>query len=261
MKKLIMLLAAATLCLSANAFTLRSHATVAYIAQKHLTPQAKAKLDEILHGETLMEYASWPDFYRTTMLDKDGKQLQHLLAVDENYRPIDSTPHQNAYNSIKDARERLSKDRYKTDSARIADVAMIIHFMGDIHCPSHLKYADGRNKKIKTLYYQMNGKGEPKKVAFHSFYDSWATDKVYSEGFVDLTTILDVCTPEQIEAMQAGTLEDWAYDSAISCKDIFDVEDGAVIDRPYVVEKVMLVKSQIRKAGYRLAKLFNDLYK
>lgn len=36
---------------------------------------------------------------------------------------------------------------------------------------------------------------------------------------------------------------------------------GGYIDRPYVVGKVQLAKSQIRKAGYRLAALLNEIFK
>lgn len=261
MKRFIFVFTIVMTALSADAFTIRNHATIAYIAQNHLTPEAQAAVQEILHGETMMEYASWPDFYRKTILDKDGRELQHTLFVDRDFRAIDSNEHDNAYNVIKEAVSRLKNYQTLPDAARIANLSILIHFVGDIHCPSHISYADNRHKKIKYYNYQLKGKGEPKREKFHNFWDSWAVDQVYCGGYVDLALILDTYSASGISRMQEGTLEDWCFDSAYSCKDIFDVEDEAYIDRPYVVGKVQLAKSQIRKAGYRLAALLNEIFK
>ena len=260
MKKIIIILASALICMSADAFTVRNHATVAYIAEKNLNSKARKQVAEILHGNHLYEYSSWPDFFRLSMLDEKGKQIGHMYAVDENYSPIPLTAHKSAYTAVKEAAERLKNDRRNmTDSARIADLSIIIHLMGDLHCPSHIRFADNRNKTVKNVIYNMNGKkGADKKVKYHSYWDDFATNTVYCGGYLDLAQVIDIYGKKEIKEFQKGTLEDWCHDCAVSCKDVYNIEDNAKIDRRHVVGDVQLVKIQICKAGYRLAKLLND---
>lgn len=261
MKKLIIAAAALGMCLGAQAYTVRNHAAVAYIAQQHLTPQAKEKIDEILHGETLMAYASWPDFYVKSMLHKNGKPIAHSVKVDQDFNPVNTNGSRSAYNAIKESARRLENYKDMPDSARIADLSLIIHLIADIHCPSHISYADGRSRAIKYVFYRKKGTGTPKKVNYHIFWDDWGLDQIVSGGYMDLAMIADICSESEILDIQKGSLEDWVHDSAVSCKDAYDITDEADIDLVYVAGKYPLAVSQIRKAGYRLAAFLNGLFK
>lgn len=260
MKKFIITTFALALCLGAGAFTTREHATVAYIAEQHLTPAAKAAVREIFHGDSMVDYASWPDLFRKVMLDENGKEIPHMLRVDKDFYPAAVEADQSAYFAIVDAQKRLKDYKHMPDSARVADLSIIVHLLGDIHCPSHLLYADKRHKKIKNLYFK-SGKNEPKKINYHYFWDAWAADQILCGGFIEQGYLLDTYSEKEIAKIQKGSLEDWIYDSADSCKDIYDVENEAEINKMYVVGKVALVKSQVRKAGYRLAKMLNTMFK
>lgn len=260
MKRIIIALISCGVCVYAGAFTTREHATVAYIAEQHLTPAAKNAVREIFHGDSMVDYASWPDLFRKVMLDKNGKEIPHMLRVDKDFYPAVVEPHKSAYYAITEAQKRLKNYKHMSDSARIADLSIIVHLLGDIHCPSHLQYADSRHKQIKTLYYK-SGKHDPKKVNYHYFWDEWAADQILCGGFLEQGYLLDTYSETEISDIQKGSLEDWIYDSAYSCKDIFDVENEAEINKRYVVGKVAIVKSQVRKAGYRLAKMLNGMFK
>ena len=94
MKRPILLLAlAATLCATQNLFAWGrlGHATVARIAEEHLTKKARANLDKWLDGESIVYYASWLDDYKPQMLVDLGydpakgdrmHQLPHTFSVD-----------------------------------------------------------------------------------------------------------------------------------------------------------------------------------
>lgn len=264
MKKIIITLAAlALLCASASAFTTREHATVAYIAEQHLKPATKKKLAKILHNQHLTEFSSWPDFYRMAMKSPDGKQIGHMYKVDENFYPVDRDVHKSAYNAVKEAAERLRHYKDYNDSTVLADMSVVVHLMGDLHCPSHITYADERHKKIKEINYVMYfGKKatKPRKIKYHAFWDSWCMDQRYSGGYMELADIFDIKTAKEIKEIQKGTLEDWIHDSAETCKEIYDVEDKALVDRIYVIDKAAIARDQITKAGYRLAALLNDIF-
>lgn len=262
MKKTILFIAALATWFGADAFAVRNHATVAYIAEQHLSSKAQKRVKEIFHGENLVDYASWPDYYRLSMLYENGKQVQHMVMVDESFHAADTTPDKSAYNAILSSADLL-KNHFDelSDSARITNLSIIVHLIGDIHCPSHFKYADKRNKKVKTVNFQTYGKGKPTKIKYHSYWDNFNTDYIFCGGFLDIAAMLDTYSKKQIKEIQKGTLADWVYDNAMCCKDVYDIEDNKSIDRRDVVNDAQLAKSQIRKGGYRLAKFLNDLFK
>ena len=50
---------------SAVAWDSRGHSTVAYLAERHLTPRAKANIERYINGKSIVYYASWMDYNRT----------------------------------------------------------------------------------------------------------------------------------------------------------------------------------------------------
>ena len=51
----------------AGAWSSREHNAIATIAERNLTPAAKAKVSEILAGRSMVYYANWLDTYRKKM--------------------------------------------------------------------------------------------------------------------------------------------------------------------------------------------------
>ena len=73
---------------------------------------------------------------------------------------------------------------------------------------------------------------------------------------------MEGATIKQIASVTAGTPYDWGYDSAKASKKVHEVKEGAQLDkRLYMNEYTPLAESQIRKAGYRLAALLNDIFR
>ena len=244
-----------------NAFTVVNHATVAYIAQNHMTPKALRNYYKAFNNHTLMEFASYPDFYRAAYL-VNGKTISHRVNFDDNLNPVLPKEGEalNAYGAILRAIEQLKDHRNLDDSTKYTALALLVHFMGDSHCPSHLRYADGRDR-IETINYKIyRYKTKAEKLPFHSFWDSICTDYTFSESYVDRALIFDTCTPREIKEIQQGTLADWMHCSAVLCKDIFNLKEDQIVDRIYVTNMAGLAASQVRAAGYRLAALMNELF-
>jgi hypothetical protein len=65
MKKILLaILLCAVMTGAAWAWDNRGHATIARIAERHLTPRAKANIEKYLDGQSFVYYASWMDFNR-----------------------------------------------------------------------------------------------------------------------------------------------------------------------------------------------------
>ena len=70
MKRLLLIAAFAALTSAQGAFAWGrlGHAAVARLAEQHLTKKAKANLDKLLDGRSIVYYASWMDDYKPQML-------------------------------------------------------------------------------------------------------------------------------------------------------------------------------------------------
>lgn len=259
MKKLIAAVSALVFCLSLSAFDARNHAAIAYIAEQNITPRTKAKIAEIFHGEHLYVFSSWPDYYRSTMLI-DKAQIPHGVRLDEQLMPNNSL--KSAYPAFLAACERLKDYRNRPDSANIADLSIVVHLVGDMHCPSHMYYSGKTVKKVKNVLYSAGGNAsKPEKISYHSFWDGIAMNKIFLGGFMDIASLSDNCSRKEIREIQKGTMEDWIHESAVNCLQIYDIKENEHIDKDYVIKSTFLSMCQIRKAGYRLAKVLNDLFK
>lgn len=62
------------------------HSVIAYIAEQHLTPEAKEKCRGYLH-HTLPYYASWMDYWRNCQ-GFEATSKTHSVPVDETFRHI-----------------------------------------------------------------------------------------------------------------------------------------------------------------------------
>ncbi len=263
MKKTIFLILAVTAAIGCRTTVLawgrEGHRAVAYIAERNLTPQARKVVEATLDGGSMTDYSLWLDEHRHTC-DFDF----------ETHRPVGRPVKQ-----LKDLIENLKDYEHLTDSARRVNLYMIIHLMGDYHCPGHANYVkDGLPDKISSSKYQVWLVDGKRAVKYHKLWDKDVlTDNHGDWTEVEYAIALDSSLPQsEREAIVAGTVEDWLTESAHRSWPIyswFDCEqsnmeaaDGALprVDRKMLNEFGYLACDQIERAGLRLAKILNDLF-
>lgn len=259
MKKLVVFISVLCYCLSINAFDARTHAAIAYIAEQNISPKTKAKIADIFKGEHLYVFSSWPDYYRQTMLI-DDHTVPHSVKLDSQLMPKD-TP-KSAYNAFLGACERLKDYKHRPDSANVADLCLVVHLVGDMHCPGHMNYSKNTVTNVKNVYYSVNGDpSNAEKMSYHGFWDGAAMRKIFYGGFMEVAALADNCSRKDIRKIQKGTMEDWIHESAEDCIHIYDIAEDEVVDRDFAIKSTFLSMSQIRKAGYRLAKVLDEIFK
>lgn len=262
MKRIITIcVLALSFAIAASAFGTKYHATVAYIAEQHMTAKAKANFHKAFGNRHLVEYASYPDFYRD-IYNVEGIPVAHVLFVDENFEAISHTKGSySAYDSILWGTKQLQNYKTMDDSLKVFALTLVVHCMGDTHCPSHKYYDDDRNK-IKNIYYKssLGKEGDGTKIRFHAFCDYYAMDHRYPGGFVDMAYYIDTCTKEEIAQIQKGGINDWMHATAVDCKDLYDIKSNQTVDRIYTVNQAEKYAIQVRNAGYRLAALLNQIF-
>ena len=288
MKKIIILCVAALgLCLNASAWGDLGHATIAEVAQHHLTPKAEKALYEYLDGMKLASIASDADKYRSYwVLDlgfvptnpQDARvdfltdfdfstplniaPWSHSITVDENMDPYPTDNLDGAYINndcyyVKILAEKLKKEAATMDPVeRRKAIALIVHFIGDMHCPVHIVYLPNNTEKghFDVIW---NGR----KTNYHSFWDGPVMNGLPG-GFQEMAYLVDTKSKKEIKQITKGDVYDWAKDSAIKSWEAYElIHPGDVIPGTFPYDIRPLLYSQLRNAGYRLAEQLNEIFK
>ena len=226
MKKLLLLLFAAALSLSASeparAWGREGHETIAKIAERNLTKRAKKRIEKYLGGHSVVYYAKWMDEYRQTP-EYAFTNDWHTAPVDADLRYGDELlkPGKgNAVYGLELAIRNLRDYRSLTDSAVAVNLKYVIHLVGDMHCPAHIKYTT-HNTKYDVLFEDKYHK--PHKYYVHHVWDNEIITTTRIWSVTEWADELDRASKREKAAVQTGTPRDWLHDSA---KLNFDLDGG-----------------------------------
>ena len=154
------------------------------------------------------------------------------------------------------AKELKDNHRNMEDTVRFHKIAMLIHWLGDMHCPKHIRYPEDQT----TGYYKV--KWRNRSVRYHDVWDGVFFEEQHPWGLVDCAEMLDDCDKREIKAITSGSVYDWGVDSAKRSRCVNEFKDGDVIDiHAFRIKYRNLAETAVRDAGYRLAALFNEIFK
>lgn len=293
MKKILLLITlsflACFLSPDARSWDELGHATVAKIAQDHLTPKARKVLMKYL-GVPLAAIASDADSYRAVWTmdlgfiptNPDDARVSflksfdfstplnispwsHSITVDENFKcfPTDNLDgayiNNDAYYVSKLAKKLRDDAENMDPHERYKAIALIVHFLGDMHCPMHIVYLPANQLKG-----HINVEFQHKKLVLHNFWDSTVFEMNFPKSIscMDLAYYADTATAKEIREITEGDVFDWAGRSAEKCWPLNDAwHEGDTLPWRYHLEVRPILLSQLRDAGYRLAKVFNEIFK
>ncbi len=141
------------------------HETIAKIAERNLTKKAKKRIENT-SGALDRLLRQWMDEYRHTPEYKFTNNW-HTAPVNAELRYEDSmlAKNGNAIYGLEQAIENLKNYRSLTDSAVEVNLKYIIHLVGDMHCPAHIKYTT-HDMKYDVLFEDKYHK--PHKFPIHS---------------------------------------------------------------------------------------------
>jgi len=261
-----------------------AHRLIAYIAYEHCTPTTKQELDRYfdlpIYGGMV---AMFPDTYRSRPWapadysdapDYTFQALEHAVCVDENCYPL-------TYSNRPDGNgvgyERLTKyidnlHNYKNlpDSVVNIQLRMIIHFVGDLHCPGHILYSYDKNTPdlmgggIAGGYGIWVFKWKGKTRNLHNLIDGAdACHPEFNRNFDEYSNYLEGLYSSDYKKITAGTMSDWLHDVALRSKVIYtwyEPKDD-VTDTFYTTKShVELFDYIFVAAGYRLGIVLNELF-
>ena len=246
------------------------HATIAKIAEEYLTPKAKKCIDKYLDGKSIISYASYPDDYRSVHLIDigfDAPNCPRKTVWGHSFQAnVDGSLYlserrgneyvKNCLLRIDPIIDNLKKNhRNMTDSARVVSIAYIVHIIGDIHCPKHVRYEDEQSSGQYPILYR------DKEMSHHSYWDGHLLKSFHDWGFESLAHLVDTYSKVEREKMASGNLYNWAEETAREFRFTVQRGPGHKIDRLTASEDVWLAEKQIARGGYRLAAVLNEVFK
>ena len=249
------------------------HATVARIAEQHLTKKAKKEIAKILNNESIVLYASYPDEEKTSkhmLYDfgvdfTDGSKrvntLPHTFESDMNFKPFRGFNDNGRYVNnciyfIETYADNLKNNKNLSQKEKFIQLVSIVHFVGDMHCPEHVRY-NTEDMTIGKYPIKYNGVD----TRYHTYWDELCLTSRFPFSFSDIAYLVDVYTPEQYKEIVKGDPYDRGADVAKCAYPIHKIKEGDTLTRNWILHTATpLLKSQLAKAGCRLAELLNRIF-
>ena len=249
-----------------------AHAAIAYIAERHLTPTAKANIEKCIDGRSIVYYASWLDNHRAE--NKSWGKLAHVA----HYDIATCEPIGKPYNYMKSTINKLKKYRELPDSTVKVSIYHLVHSLGDYHCPGHVAYYDCSGEKPKRLItssYDIYLKPKKTRMSYHKLWDGGIVQMGQPGwGYMDWGHALDSSvSQEYIDSVTAGSLKDWMKDIATRTQQEYKIYERApykdslcaddelsVVDADMMNDYYEIAAKQILIGGLRMAKIINDIF-
>lgn len=246
------------------------HATIAKIAEDHLSPKAKKTIDKYLNGESIISYASYPDDYRTIHLIDIGFDATNSPRKTVWGHSFHASTDGSLYRSERRGNEYMKncllriepiiKDlkanhHNMTDSARMVSLAFIVHIVGDIHCPKHIRYEDEPTSGGYPIIFR------EKSMSYHAYWDAQLLLAYHPWGYSDLAKLIDRHNKRERNELSKGDIYTWAEESARNSRYTVARGKNFEITRLMANEDAKYAEKQLVRAGYRLAKTLNDIFK
>ena len=258
---ILVLALVATMCTqSAMAWGGWGHHISAYIAEKHLTPEAKAKCQHYLK-HNLPHYSAWQDYWRHSDPFKESSYW-HSTYVNKQYDVIgykgDET--RDAAYQVNRITKEMTKGKYKnmSDSLVAVNLKLLIHMVVDMHCPSHIVYT----KDVGAARPSRKVKG--KKYGHHKFWDA-SPQLMHPRWKADhFVKAYDTYTPREIKKICKGNAFKWSAQSAKSILKTGNYWERGDEFRDFSEEQRKNIDETLREqlayAGYRLAATLNKIF-
>ena len=239
----------------------RMHYTVALIAEQQLDPKVKKRAEKIL-GAELQKGAIW---FNTLRRNAETRHTQswHNLHLDKNMMSV-TTEESDAVMQIERCADILRHSKQHKDSTVVAALKLIIHVVGDMHCPTHV-YFQGGPALSKFSFGITNDRWDhpaTRKTTWRAFWNSWFstehpgfTPELYAED-------LAVYYRKNKDEWAAGSVRDWANDMGRECRWLHDrIKPDCTINSEFKARLENVNDRCIAKAGLRLGALLNEILK
>ena len=213
----------------AKAWSAFEHGAIVYVAEQHLTPEAKAKCRYYLK-HTLPYHASWMDWWR---------------GVDR-YKNINN-PH-----TIQESKEGGSLDWNGEPKGRV--MGHLVNAMAEL---GNGKYKNLPDSVVRQRIVNM--------ISYHGYWDGFSGKIRKGWTYERYAKEVDNISPKQAKKWTKGSYDAWGREiirnAYVACDIIPSGSDVAHLTKEQEQEALALVDWMSMMAAYRLAHILNTIFK
>jgi nuclease S1 len=251
----------------ARAWGSEGHSIVAEIAQRNLSPAARARLAELLpNSASLASLSTWADDIRP-IFDKSFNWHFVSIPLDQtNYDPdrdcLDTPRGDCVINAIDRFTKTLSDRSIDLDTRRDA-LKYLVHFVGDLHQPLHTVKDFLGGNRFDVRFFVDPRKKITEATDLHAVWDTGLIRASFWSwgGYVDFLEAKWL-PGRDIQALTSGTPIDWVLDAhRIAIHVAFDVDENTTLGEDYLQTARPHLDRQLAIAGLRLARILNEALK
>jgi len=230
------------------------HRTTGVIAEKYLTKKAKRHIDDLLKGQSLAFVSTFGDDIKSDRkYDKFYTWHYVNFPFDTKYENSDKNPKGDVITGI-DYCIHVLKNKNASIEDQIFYLKLLVHLIGDMHQPLHVGRAEDKGgNDIQVRWFN-------KGTNLHRVWDSDMIEG-FNMSYTELAANADNLSKQQVKSIQNGSVLDWVYESQkLAVKTYNSAKIGEKLGYRYAYDHFSTVRSQLQKAGIRLAKVLNDIY-
>ena len=269
-------LALAILPAPAAAWWEYGHETIARIALLEVRPQTRTQIARLLRHAarletptcalaTLEDASTWPDCIRA-MGDRFSYTAPwHYQNVNvcQAFDQASACRDGNCVSAQVERHTRLLKDKSLPARERLASLAFLTHFVGDMHQPLHAgDRGDLGGNRFPAFYGGIRNN-------LHAIWDGYLAERAISTPAADARGLLSELPPQERGAAAAGTVTDWAREAWEVSRDFAyggvladpcapQPEQPPMISNDKIRGLIPIVRRQVLRGGLRLARLLDE---
>lgn len=234
----------------------KGHDVVATIAEAHLRPRARRAIDRALEGQSLLYWANW--------MDNASHSPDYAYTLTWHYKNLDkgetleSMPREergDILTALECLIEGLTNGELSHDEEAVY-LRMLIHLVGDLHCPMHTGHLSDLGGNRVSLYFF----GE--RTNLHALWDSSLVEAAHRWSHTEWREQLDRLNRREAKAATEGEIDEWFMESHRLCQRIYEeLPEGSHVSYDEVARYAPVIEEQLLRGGLRLARLLNEIYR
>jgi len=234
----------------------KGHDVTCGVAEKHLTKKARKQIDKIFDGQSIVYWANWMDNASNQDEYRYTKTWHYKnIDPDETYETAMENPTGDVQKAIEAQIAALKSGTLNKEAQAIA-LRMLVHLVGDIHCPMHMgRRSDSGGNRHQVQFFNEG-------TNLHSVWDSKMIESAHKWTYTEWVNQIDRADKKTVKELQQGSISDWGKQTYEVAKTVYDnTPIGSKMSYNEVAYWTPVIERQLFLGGIRLASILNDIFK